>query len=61
MDGSSQKLLYTPAIIFNILFSIISDKCDYYRKNIYVIVMKKMVKLKLKLFYTNKIIQTSTQ
>jgi len=42
---SSQTLLYTVVIVLNMSFSIIHDKCDYYRENVYVIVIKKMSKL----------------
>jgi len=32
--GSSQTLLYTSVIVFNISFIEIYDTCDYYRKNV---------------------------
>jgi len=65
--NSTQKQLYTVAIVFNISFSIIHDTCDYYQENVYVIVVKEMSKLNfemkiiIKSFYTNKIVQASRQ
>jgi len=46
---STQKLLDTPVIVFNMSFSIIYDKCDYYRKNVCVIAIKQMSKLNFKI------------